>query len=259
MLDALWSAEGLAALAALTAMEVILGIDNVVFISVLVSRLPPEQGERARKYGLLMALVMRIMLLFALTSLLKLTQPLFTLFGNAVSWRDVILFVGGLFLVVKATHEMHLEMEGGHHLTEGGGKAATFGGAMIQIAVIDLVFSIDSMVTAIGMAREISIMVIAVILSMIVMYVAAGPVSAFVHRHPTAKMLALAFLVLIGVALMAESTHNSFDKKIIYAAMAFSVLVEMINLRAAKNRGRRNPVPGAPDYQDPEDDDKARS
>ena len=259
MLDALWSAEGLSALAALTAMEVILGIDNVVFISVLVSRLPREQGERARKYGLLMALVMRILLLFALTSLLKLTQPLFTLFGNGVSWRDVILFVGGLFLVVKATHEMHLEMEGGEHLSESGGKAATFGGAMIQIAIIDLVFSIDSMVTAIGMARDVSIMVIAVILSMIVMYIAAGPVSGFVHRHPTAKMLALAFLVLIGVALMAESFHNPFDKKIIYAAMAFSVLVEMINLRAAKNRGRRHPVPNQADDTAADPDDKARS
>lgn len=242
--EMIFSPEALAALAALTAMEVILGIDNVVFISVLVSRLPPEQGERARKYGLMLALVMRILLLFALTTLLTLTQPLFTIFGQGVSWRDVILFVGGLFLVVKATHEMHMEMEGGEHLTEGGKKAATFGAAMVQIAIIDLVFSVDSMVTAIGMARELWIMVVAILLSMIVMYVSAGPVASFVHRHPTAKMLALAFLVLIGVALMAEAAHNPFDKKLIYAAMAFSVFVEAINLRAAKkNKGRRHPVP----------------
>lgn len=241
--EMIFSPEALAALAALTAMEVILGIDNVVFISVLVSRLPPDQGEKARKYGLILALVMRIILLFALTSLLKLTAPLFTVFSHGISWRDVILFVGGLFLVVKATHEMHLEMEGGEHLSENGKKATTFAAAMVQIAIIDLVFSVDSMVTAIGMARDLWVMVVAVLLSMIVMYVAAGPVAAFVHRHPTAKMLALAFLVLIGVALMAESIHNPIDKRMIYAAMAFSVFVEMINLRAAKSRGRRHPVP----------------
>lgn len=257
MLETIFSLESLAALTALTAMEVILGIDNVVFISVLVSRLPQEQGEKARKYGLMLALVMRILLLFALTSLLKLVQPLFTLFGQAVSWRDLILFFGGLFLVVKATHEMHLEMEGGEHLTEGGAKATTFAAAMAQIAVIDLVFSIDSMVTAIGMARDLWVMVVAVILSMIVMYVAAGPVSAFVHRHPTAKMLALAFLVLIGVALMAESVHSPIDRKIIYGAMAFAVLVEMVNLRAAKNRGRRHPVPDQASVK-PADSDTAR-
>jgi len=244
MLDAIFSVEGLAALAALTAMEVILGIDNIVFISVLVSRLPRETAERARKLGLILALVMRVLLLFALTSLLKLTQPVMTIGTHGVSWRDIILFVGGLFLVVKATHEMHMEMEGGPDANgAGAAKPASFAAAMMQIAVIDLVFSIDSMVTAIGMARDVSIMVIAVVLSMIVMYVAAGPVSAFVHRHPTAKMLALAFLVLIGVALLAESVHQEIDRKIIYGAMAFSVLVEMLNLRAAKNRGRRNPVP----------------
>lgn len=251
-LDVIFSPESLAALAALTAMEVILGIDNVVFISVLVSRLPQEQAEKARKYGLLLALVMRVALLFALTTLLKLTTPLFTIFDLGISWRDIILFVGGLFLVVKATHEMHLEMEGGEHLNEGGRKVATFAAAMVQIAVIDLVFSIDSMVTAIGMARDLWVMVVAVILSMIVMYVAAGPVSAFVHRHPTAKILALSFLVLIGVALMAEGVHQHIDKKLIYAAMAFSVFVEAINLRAAKSRGRRHPVP-----RQGEDSDKA--
>lgn len=253
MIEAIFTPEALAALVALTAMEIILGIDNIVFISVLVSRLPPDQAEKARKYGLLMALVMRIALLFALTTLLKLTQPAFTLFGHGVSWRDVILFVGGMFLVVKATHEMHLEMEGGEHLVDGNVKVRTFGAAMVQIALIDLVFSIDSIVTAIGMARDLWVMVVAVILSMIVMYLAAGPVSSFVHRHPTAKMLALAFLVLIGVALVAESFHSPIDRKIIYGAMAFSVLVELVNLRAAKNRGgRRHPVSGG----DPSD--KAR-
>lgn len=253
MLEAIFSVEGMAALAALTAMEIILGIDNIVFISVLVSRLPSESAERARKLGLLLALVMRIILLFALTSLLKLTQPVFTAFGQAVSWRDIILFVGGLFLVIKATHEMHMEMEGGEiSAAQSGGKASSFVGAMIQIAIIDLVFSVDSIITAIGMARDVSIMVTAVILSMIVMYVAAGPVSGFVHRHPTAKMLALAFLVLVGVALIGESVHQPIDRKIIYGAMAFSVVVEALNLRASKNRGRRNPVPADPEDRESE-------
>lgn len=253
MLEVFLSVEGLAALAALTAMEIILAIDNIVFISVLVSRLPPESAERARKLGLILALVMRILLLFAITSLLKLNQPVFTLFGQAVSWRDIILFVGGLFLVIKATHEMHMEMEGGPAGSEAQAvKPTGFAAAMVQIAIIDLVFSVDSIITAIGMARDIPIMVAAVLLSMIVMYVSAGPVSAFVHRHPTAKMLALAFLVLVGVALIAESMHQPIDRKIIYGAMAFSVLVEALNLRAAKNRGRRNPIPADPDDRESE-------
>jgi predicted tellurium resistance membrane protein TerC len=239
MFETIFTVENLAALGALTVMEIILGIDNVVFISVLVSRLPREQAERARKYGLMLALVMRLALLFMLTWLLKLTQPLFSIYGLPISWREIILFFGGLFLVLKATHEMHVEMEGGEHLGEPGVKARSFGAAMAQIAVIDLVFSLDSMITAIGMARELWVMVVAVLISMAVMYMSAGPVSAFVHKHPTTKMLALAFLVLIGVALMAEAIHKPIDRGLIYGAMAFAVLVEMINLKAATNRMRK--------------------
>jgi predicted tellurium resistance membrane protein TerC len=240
------SPEAWTALAALTAMEIVLGIDNVVFISVLVSRLPPEQGERARRLGILLALGFRLALLFTLTAILKLTQPVIFAFGASVSWRDIILLVGGLFLIVKATHEMHLEMEGGEHLTGGGRKPRSFLAAMVQIAVIDLVFSVDSILTAIGMSRDLPVMVIAVLISMVVMYVSAGPVASFIRRHPTTKMLALAFLLLIGVMLVMEAFHRDIDRTLIYAAMAFAVFVEVINLRAAKGRikaRRRKSVP----------------
>lgn len=239
MLDAIFSVEGMAALAALTAMEIVLGIDNVVFLAVLVSRLSPEQGEFVRRLGLMLALCMRIVLIFALTTLLTLTEPVFSVFGYAVSWRDILLIAGGIFLIVKATHEMHIEAEGAGHLDDARAKPGSLAGAIFQIIVIDLVFSIDSTVTAIGMARDPSLMAIAITVAMVVMYLAAGVVAAFVRRHPSTKFLALAFLILIGVALVAEGVHEPIDRRIIYIAMAFTVLVEALNMRAARRRRLR--------------------
>ncbi|CAH1670347.1 MULTISPECIES: TerC family protein [unclassified Chelatococcus] len=230
--------SGWAALVTLSAMEIVLGIDNVVFISVLVSRLPTAQAERARRIGLLLALVFRVLLLFTLTLILTLTQPVFTVFGHGVSWRDIILLAGGLFLIAKATHEIHAEIEG----DENDNDAAVPGGmgmAILQIAIIDLVFSVDSIVTAIGMAQDISIMVTAVVISMAVMYVAAGAVSGFITRHPTTKMLALSFLILIGVSLVADGGGLHVPRGYIYAAMAFAAAVEAINIWAGRNRRKR--------------------
>ncbi|MBS7695659.1 MULTISPECIES: TerC family protein [unclassified Chelatococcus] len=235
-----WMADpsGWAALVTLSAMEIVLGIDNVVFISVLVSRLPAAQAERARRIGLLLALVFRVLLLFTLTLILTLTQPVFTVLGHGVSWRDIILLAGGLFLIAKATHEIHAEIEG----DENDHDAAVPGGmglAILQIAVIDLVFSVDSIVTAIGMAQDISIMVTAVVIAMAVMYVAAGAVSGFISRHPTTKMLALSFLMLIGVSLVADGGGLHVPRGYIYSAMAFAAAVEAINIWAGRNRRRR--------------------
>ncbi|HRJ69381.1 MAG TPA: TerC family protein [Beijerinckiaceae bacterium] len=238
MFDWIFSPEALAALAALTALEILLGIDNVIFISVLVSRLPREQGEIVRKLGLLLAFLIRIILLFAIATLLKLSQPVLTLFGSVFSWRDIILVAGGLFLIVKATHEMHLELEGGDHLVADGRKPRAFGAAVAQVAVIDLVFSVDSIVTAIGMTRILPVMVTAVAISMLVMWLAAGPVAAWLIRHPTTKMLALAFLLLIGVVLFMEGFGQVIDRRLIYVAMAFALAIELINLRAGSNRQR---------------------
>ncbi len=241
--------EGWAALIALTAMEIVLGIDNVVFISVLVAKLPPEQAERARKIGLLMALGFRIVMLMAITAIMALTTPVFTILGNAISWRDLILLAGGLFLIAKATHEIHGEIEGDGH-GPSGRKPKLFLAAVAQIAVIDLVFSIDSIVTAIGMARDVSLMVIAVVISMAVMYLAAGAVGRFIAAHPTTKTLALAFLILIGVALCADAFDAHIPRGYIYFAMAFSALVEGVNItirarrKAAAAKPARRPVPG---------------
>lgn len=239
MLEAIFTAEGLAALTALTAMEIVLGVDNIVFIAVLVSRLPREQQDRTRRIGLILALVLRLMMLAAITTLLTLRTPSFTVLNHVISWRDIILVAGGIFLIVKATHEMHVEAEGGAHLVEVPSKPSHIASAIIQIGVINLVFSIDSTVTAIGMARDFSVMAFAIILSMIVMYVAAGWVSAFVHRHPAAKQLALAFLLLIGVALVAEGVHQPISREIIYIAMAFTVLVEAISMSSGRRRRRQ--------------------
>jgi predicted tellurium resistance membrane protein TerC len=231
---------GWAALLTLTAMEVVLGIDNVVFISVLVSRLPAEQAKRARAIGLALALVFRIMLLSLLAWIIGLTQPVLTVASLALSWRDIILLAGGGFLIFKATHEIHAGIEGDHDEPgEGSGKPRAFMTAIGQIALIDLVFSIDSIVTAIGMADNLTIMVAAVVISMVVMYVASGPVSAFIAAHPTTKMLALSFLILIGVSLCAEATGFHFPRGYIYAAMAFAAVVEAINILASKRSGAR--------------------
>jgi predicted tellurium resistance membrane protein TerC len=218
----------------LSAMEIVLGIDNVVFISVLVSRLPAAQAKRARQIGLSLALVFRILLLMVLSFLIGLTAPVFTLFEHAFSWRDLILLAGGLFLVFKATHEIHKGVEG-HDEGAKGAVMAGFSAIVAQIIVIDLVFSVDSIVTAIGMAEHIEIMIAAVIVAMIVMYIASGPISAFIEKHPTTKMLALAFLLMIGAALIADGVGFHIPRSYLYAAMAFSALVEMLNVAAKRN------------------------
>lgn len=243
MLELIFSAEGLAALVALTAMEIMLGIDNVVFIAVLVSRLPLAQRAKARRIGLILALILRVAMLALLTTLLTLTQPLFTAFGHAFSWRDLILLGGGVFLIVKATHELLIEVEGGAHLPDPPISPGRLHSAILQIAVINLVFSIDSTVTAIGMARDFSIMAIAVAMSMLVMYLAAGWVSAFIHRHPGTKILALSFLLLVGVALTAEGIGKPIDRSVIYVAMAFTFLVAALSIRGASTPRKRRPHP----------------
>lgn len=236
------SPEGWAALLTLSAMEIVLGIDNVVFISVLVAKLPAEQAERARRLGLAMALVFRVGLLFALTAIMKLTYPVFTILGEELSWRDLILIVGGLFLLYKATHEIHGEVAGEGHDDMRAAAPRAFLAAVAQIAVIDLVFSIDSIVTAIGMADNLSIMIIAVLIAVAVMYLASGVVAKFIANNPTTKVLALAFLMLIGVSLVAEGGGFHLPRGYIYSAMAFAAVVESINVWARRNRQRAGSV-----------------
>jgi len=227
-----------AALATLTAMEIVLGIDNVVFISILVSKLPEERARVARQIGLALALLFRIAFLFALTWLMGLTSSLFTVMGEPVTWRDIILLAGGLFLLVKGTTEIHADIEGNGHESSTARDAA-FAVIIGQIIVIDLVFSVDSIVTAIGMAQHVEIMVTAVIIAVAVMYLASGPVSAFIKEHPTTKMLALSFLLLIGVALIADGAGFHIPRGYIYFAMAFSAGVEFVNVLARKRRVAR--------------------
>ena len=218
------------ALLTLTVLEVVLGIDNVIFISILVQRLPLEQRDRGRIIGLGLAMGMRILLLLTLSWIIGLTQPLFTLMGREFSWRDVILIGGGLFLLWKATTEIHESLEG-EESHEAAAGTASFGSVITQIVLLDIVFSLDSVLTAVGLANDIAVMVAAVVIAVLVMLVASGPLSAFVHKHPSVKMLALSFLLLIGVTLIAEGFGVHVDKAYIYAAMGFSVFVEALNLR----------------------------
>ncbi|PVB62803.1 TerC family protein [Labrenzia sp. 011] len=227
-----------ASLVTLTVMEIVLGIDNIVFISVIVSRLPAEIAHRARRIGLALALVFRIALLSVLTWLVGLTAPLFTVADHAFSWRDAILIAGGLFLLFKATHEIHNGIEGAGDDDAPRDVKMSFAAVIAQIIVIDLVFSVDSIITAIGMAEHIQVMVAAVVLAMIVMYVASGPVATFIQRHPTTKMLALSFLLLIGVALIADGLGFHIPRGYIYFAMAFSAGVEIINVLAKRNHSK---------------------
>ena len=215
----------------LTTLEIVLGIDNIVFIAILVDKLPEPQQPKARLFGLALAMLMRIVLLFSLSWVMQLTAPLFGLFGHEISGRDLILLLGGLFLLGKSTHEIHNKLEGeeGH---ASAGVSATMMSVLIQIMILDVVFSLDSVITAIGMADRLSIMVAAVVVAVVFMMVFAGTVSDFVNRHPTVKMLALSFLLLIGVMLIAEGFEQHIPKGYVYFAMAFSVLVEMLNLRA---------------------------
>jgi predicted tellurium resistance membrane protein TerC len=220
----------------LTVMEIVLGIDNIVFISVLVSRLPAAQAERARKLGLALALIFRIALLLVLSWIIGLTQPAITAWGLALSWKDIILIAGGAFLVYKATHEMHAEMEEPHEPGLAVAAKAAFSAIILQIIIIDMVFSIDSIVTAVGMADDVEVMIAAVVVAVGIMFVASGPVAKFVAEHPTTKMLALAFLLLIGMSLVADGFGFHIPKGYIYSAMGFSVLVEAINIIARQRR-----------------------
>ena len=224
------TAETLIALATLTFLEIVLGVDNIIFISILSGKLPASQQLAARRTGLLLAMGTRILLLFSLAWLSRLTAPLLGLFGHELSGRDLILAIGGLFLIGKSTLEIHGKLEG----EEGEGSAKTassFAAVLVQIALLDIVFSLDSVITAVGMVDQVSVMVVAVIVSVLIMMVAAEPISAFVNRHPTVKMLALSFLLLIGLSLVMEGFEQHIPKGYIYFAMGFSVFVEMINLR----------------------------
>jgi predicted tellurium resistance membrane protein TerC len=237
-MDAFLTTQGILALVTLTALEIVLGVDNVIFISILSGKLPVGQQKRARQVGLMAAMGMRVLLLFSIAWIIRLTAPLFAVFGQEISGRDLILIAGGLFLLAKATLEIHDKLEG-----EAGRASArvapSFGAVIGQIMLLDVVFSLDSVITAVGMADELVIMVTAVILAVLVMLVSAEGISAFVQRHPTVKVLALSFLLLIGLSLVGEGLELHIPKGYIYFAMGFSVFVEMVNLRV---RGGAPPV-----------------
>ena len=238
MLDSFLTADGLLALVTLTAMEIVLGVDNVVFITILTGRLPRRQRLRASRLGLGLALGIRILLLLAITWMMGLTRPLFSLLGQEVSGRDLILLGGGLFLIFKATWEIYANVEGDHEEQRQWSARAAFMSVILQILVLDIVFSLDSVITAVGMANDVPIMVVAMSIAMLVMLVSMGAVSGFVERHPSVKLLALAFLLLIGVMLVAEGMGRHVPKGYIYFAMAFSLFVELLNLRYRKRRKR---------------------
>jgi predicted tellurium resistance membrane protein TerC len=222
----------------LSAMEVVLGIDNVVFISLMVARMAPEQRLTARRIGLSLALVFRVIMLGGIAYIIHLTTPIFSVAGYDFSWRDLILIAGGLFLLVKGTREIHEDIEGEEEGSGTSRVAATMVSAILQIAVIDLVFSIDSIITAVGMADHVEVMIAAVAVAILVMYFASEPVAAFIERHPTTKMLALSFLLLIGAALVADGMHFHIPRGYIYFAMAFAAAVEVVNVVAMRRRRR---------------------
>ena len=230
-MEALLTSENLIALLTLTSLEIVLGIDNIVFISILVGKLPPDRQASARQIGLMLAMGMRIALLLAISWVMGLTKPLFAVLEHGFTGRDLILVLGGLFLVAKATWEIHDKLEGEEHGPAGVRAVASFGAILAQIMLLDLVFSLDSVITAVGMVSEISIMIAAVVIAILVMLVFAASISAFIERHPTMKMLALSFLLLIGVVLIADGFGQHVSKGYIYFAMAFSLFVEIINIR----------------------------
>jgi predicted tellurium resistance membrane protein TerC len=233
-MDWLTDPQAWIALLTLTALEIVLGIDNIVFISILAGRLPPEKRAKARTVGLALAMIMRILLLLSIAWVIRLTAPLFTIFGEEISGRDLILLLGGLFLVAKSTHEMHNKLEGEDEEAGGGRALTSFTSVIAQILVLDIVFSLDSVITAVGMADDIGVMITAVVIAVGFMLLFARPIGEFVERHPTVKMLALAFLILIGVSLIAEGFDRHIPKGYIYFSMAFSLFVEMMNLRLRK-------------------------
>ncbi len=237
-MDWLTNPEIWIALATLTALEIVLGIDNIIFISILAGKLPVNQQAKARQVGLGLALVTRILLLLSLSWVIGLTEPLFSLLGRGISGKDLILLLGGLFLIGKSTHEIHERLEGAEEHA-GAAGAASFLGIIVQILLLDIVFSLDSVITAVGMADELSVMVAAVVIAVGVMMVAAGPIGDFVHRHPTVKILALSFLILIGVALLGEGLDFHIPKGYIYFAMAFSVIVELLNIRVRSRQRKK--------------------
>jgi predicted tellurium resistance membrane protein TerC len=232
---ALLTTDGLVALATLSAMEIVLGIDNVVFIAILVARLPEGQREFARRLGLVLALGVRVGLLFTISWIMGLTEPLVTILGRGVSGRDLILLGGGLFLIFKATREIYEKVEADPRAQAAGARAAFFW-VLVQILLLDIVFSLDSVITAVGMANQLSVMVTAMVIAMLVMLVSAGGVSRFIDQHPSLRILALAFLLLIGVMLVAEGMGTHVEKGYIYFAMAFSLLVELLNMRYRRRR-----------------------
>jgi predicted tellurium resistance membrane protein TerC len=240
--------EAWLALITLTTLEIVLGIDNIVFISILTGRLPEEKRQRGRLIGLALAMIMRVALLMSLAWIIRLTEPLFNVFGHGVSGRDLIMIGGGLFLLGKATHEIHHKLEGpGSREVKGG--HSTMGSVLVQIALLDLVFSLDSVITAVGMAEHLAVMVLAIVIAVFFMMIFARPIGDFVERHPTVKMLALSFLLLIGMTLVADGSGLHIPKGYIYFAMGFSVLVEFLNLRLRKKGGAEplhlyNQIPG---------------
>src|SRR5687768_1906351 len=240
--------EAWVALLTLTLLEVVLGLDNVIFISILAGKLRVEEQKKARMIGLAGAMVMRILLLLSLAWIIKLTAPLFTVFGNEISGRDLILLGGGLFLMAKATHEIHDKLKGdqGEAVRK---VAPTLTSVIVQIMLLDIVFSLDSVITAVGMAKDLGVMITAVIVAVVIMLFAAGPISSFVDRHPTVKMLALSFLLLIGMALMAEGLEFHIPKGYVYFAMGFSVFVEVLNVQF---RRKHTPVKLHDSYHEPE-------
>jgi predicted tellurium resistance membrane protein TerC len=241
MFDWLTDPQAWIALATLTALEIVLGIDNIVFISILSDKLPPDQRARARTLGLAVAMIGRVALLLSLAWVMKLTADLFAVFGHGISGRDLILIAGGLFLIAKSTYEIHDKMEGGSHRGEVGPRVS-FAAVIFQILLLDLVFSLDSVITAVGMADDVPVMVLAVVIAVGVMMISAGAIAGFITRHPTLKMLALSFLLLIGVMLVAEGLDQHVPKGYVYTAMAFSLFVEMLNLRASS----QHPTPPHP-------------
>lgn len=248
LIQELFTAQGLTALLTLTVLEVVLGIDNVIFISILSSKLPVEQQERARQTGIALAVISRVVLLFVLTAIIgSLTADLFTIFGTAISGRDLVLIIGGLFLIGKSTHEIHEKLEGHAGSHGDSSKVATFRAVMLQVLLIDVVFSLDSVITAIGIAENMLVMIISILVAAVIMVLAANTISEFVERHPTMKILALAFLILIGAVLVMEgwnpeAAHDLHIKRYVYFAIAFSLTLEVLNIRLRSLSKKEKPV-----------------